>query len=180
MEGDEVAQGDSPSDNPAIEGSGRWVHKVTGTVLGGESGDLEFTVIGSVLRYSSWNLDLSASSYRLTIANQMLSLVGSLQSEPFPIEEEYRQIHVTATSSERRRRLSSSVDNDGMEAILEEDRFRDSDEEPFDTLSRIANRAAVEDTERKTREANGSKAEKKRKRKERVSTLGSTEKKSKI
>lgn len=28
------------------EGSGRWIHKVTGEKLGGEDGRLEFTVIG--------------------------------------------------------------------------------------------------------------------------------------
>ncbi|KAI0066148.1 hypothetical protein BV25DRAFT_1797566 [Artomyces pyxidatus] len=44
---------------------GRWVHKVTGDRLGGEERLLEFTVVS------------------LTVANQMLSLVGSIQPDPF-------------------------------------------------------------------------------------------------
>lgn len=47
---------------------GRWVHKTTGNVLGGESSALEFTVVG------------------MTIANQMLSLTGSIQKFPFAVE----------------------------------------------------------------------------------------------
>ncbi|KDN45192.1 hypothetical protein RSAG8_05107, partial [Rhizoctonia solani AG-8 WAC10335] len=47
------------------EESGRWINSQTGETLGGESGLVEFTVIG------------------YTIANQMLSLHGSLQRYPF-------------------------------------------------------------------------------------------------
>ncbi|KAF8706098.1 Gamma-glutamyltranspeptidase, partial [Rhizoctonia solani] len=50
------------------EESGRWVNSQTGETLGGESGLVEFTVIG------------------YTIANQMLSLHGSLQPDPFDPE----------------------------------------------------------------------------------------------
>lgn len=34
--------------DPVIEGSGRWVHKITGSALGDSSANLEFTVIGCV------------------------------------------------------------------------------------------------------------------------------------
>ncbi|KAF9566818.1 hypothetical protein CPC08DRAFT_814687 [Agrocybe pediades] len=44
---------------------GKWVHRVTGERLGDKEGLLEFTVIG------------------LTVANEMLSLLGSLQPDPF-------------------------------------------------------------------------------------------------
>ncbi|CAE6381739.1 unnamed protein product [Rhizoctonia solani] len=47
---------------------GRWINSQTGETLGGESGLVEFTVIG------------------YTIANQMLSLHGSLQPDPFAPE----------------------------------------------------------------------------------------------
>ncbi|EIN11629.1 hypothetical protein PUNSTDRAFT_23075, partial [Punctularia strigosozonata HHB-11173 SS5] len=45
--------------------AGRWIHSTTGDRLGGKDGILEFTVIG------------------LTVANQMLSLIGSIQPDPF-------------------------------------------------------------------------------------------------
>jgi len=47
---------------------GRWVHKITGDRLGGKDRSLGFTVVG------------------LTVANQMLSLVGSIQPDPFSPE----------------------------------------------------------------------------------------------
>ncbi|KAF8224964.1 hypothetical protein L208DRAFT_1308273 [Tricholoma matsutake] len=50
------------------DGRGRWVHRLTHEKLGGEGAFLEFTVIG------------------LTVANEMLSLVGSLQDDPFSAE----------------------------------------------------------------------------------------------
>ncbi|KAG1874667.1 hypothetical protein DFJ58DRAFT_758165 [Suillus subalutaceus] len=53
------------------EASGQWVHRVTGTKLGGADGHLEFTVIGK------------------TVANEMLSLQGSIQPDPF--SEEHSQ-----------------------------------------------------------------------------------------
>ncbi|KAG1816146.1 uncharacterized protein BJ212DRAFT_1356686 [Suillus subaureus] len=53
------------------EASGQWVHRVTGTKLGGTDGYLEFTVIGK------------------TVANEMLSLQGSIQPDPF--SEEHSQ-----------------------------------------------------------------------------------------
>lgn len=50
------------------EASGQWVHRLTGTKLGGTDGYLEFTVIGK------------------TVANEMLSLQGSIQPDPFSEE----------------------------------------------------------------------------------------------
>ncbi|KAF9531585.1 hypothetical protein CPB83DRAFT_867962 [Crepidotus variabilis] len=47
--------------------SGRWVHKLTGEPLGGRNSSLEFTVIG------------------FTVANEMLSLLGSIQPDPFSL-----------------------------------------------------------------------------------------------
>ncbi|KAG8682269.1 hypothetical protein FRC08_015065 [Ceratobasidium sp. 394] len=58
--GAEEGQGD--------EETGRWVHTGTGETLGGESGLVEFTIVG------------------YTVANQMLSLHGSLQPDPFAPE----------------------------------------------------------------------------------------------
>ncbi|KAM6502343.1 hypothetical protein JOM56_002320 [Amanita muscaria] len=58
---------DDDWDATKAEERGRWRHKETGDLLGGEDGYLEFTVIG------------------VTLANEMLSLHGSLQPEPFSI-----------------------------------------------------------------------------------------------
>ncbi|VDC02760.1 unnamed protein product [Peniophora sp. CBMAI 1063] len=55
----EGQEGEEPADR------GQWIHSVTAEPLGGRKGRLEFTVVG------------------LTIANNMLSLVGSLQPDPF-------------------------------------------------------------------------------------------------
>jgi len=55
-------------DVQATDQRGRWVHKVTGDPLGGKDHWLRFTVIG------------------FTVANQMLSLVGSIQPDPFSPE----------------------------------------------------------------------------------------------
>ncbi|KAJ6499382.1 hypothetical protein C8R45DRAFT_982243 [Mycena sanguinolenta] len=68
--GDEV---DLTNESEESEEEGRWVHKITGKRLGGKDGYLEFVVIG------------------LTVANEMLSLVGSIQHDPFSPE------HVAAT-----------------------------------------------------------------------------------
>ncbi|KAJ6609834.1 hypothetical protein B0H10DRAFT_2166227 [Mycena sp. CBHHK59/15] len=57
--------GDDATDEKA---GGRWVHRLTGERLGGKDGYLEFTVIG------------------LTVSNEMLSLVGSIQHDPFSPE----------------------------------------------------------------------------------------------
>ncbi|KAF8493626.1 hypothetical protein JB92DRAFT_2749925 [Gautieria morchelliformis] len=55
-------------DDHAAASAGRWVHAVTGLPLGSDSATLQFTVVG------------------LIIANQMLSLVGSIQPDPFSPE----------------------------------------------------------------------------------------------
>ncbi|KAJ7594854.1 hypothetical protein C8J56DRAFT_927787 [Mycena floridula] len=70
------------------ESSGKWVHKITGDTLGGEDGYLEFTVIG------------------LTVANEMLSVVGSLQSDPFS------PLHVAAAPMKDRPAESDSSPED--------------------------------------------------------------------
>jgi len=79
---------------------GRWIHKVTAGPLGGRKGRLVFTVVG------------------LTIANQMLSLVGSIQSDPFSTA------HVPQSTQPKR---SSPLSHDEDDEILEvqEERVED-------------------------------------------------------
>jgi len=64
-EAEGVKEEEEGREETGVERSGRWVHNVTATTLGGKEGFLEFTVIG------------------LTVANRMLSLVGSIQQDPF-------------------------------------------------------------------------------------------------
>lgn len=106
----EGTSADGPATNPeTAEGSGKWTHKVAGALLGGTDGYLEFTVIG------------------LTIANQMLSLVGSLQQDPFsPVHVPGRPI---LTPSEPKvvnnEPLDPGLDDDHIQLLLDEDSDED-------------------------------------------------------
>ncbi|KAF7793962.1 hypothetical protein EIP86_005086 [Pleurotus ostreatoroseus] len=131
-----------------MEGSGRWVHKLTGTKLGGPDGYLEFTVIG------------------LTIANQMLSLVGSIQSDPFSPTHVPDNSIVTVTSTAPRRPVQAepqdiAMDEDEGGEEGEAAAENESDEDAFEALGRMGDEA----TARKAKEE-ADKKERKRKRKE--------------
>ncbi|KAG1790534.1 uncharacterized protein HD556DRAFT_1390902 [Suillus plorans] len=69
----EKMDAEKTEDEAVPEASGQWVHRLTGTKLGGTDGYLEFTVIGK------------------TVANEMLSLQGSIQSDPFSEEHSTTQ-----------------------------------------------------------------------------------------
>ncbi|KAG8805535.1 hypothetical protein FRC17_005466 [Serendipita sp. 399] len=70
------------------ENIGRWVHKRTGVSVGGPNGEVEFTIIG------------------LNISQSMLSLIGSLQPDPFnPLHKP-----LPATSPRKHRTTSSQTD----------------------------------------------------------------------
>lgn len=96
------------------QSTGRWVHKITSDPLGGEDGQLEFTVIG------------------LTVANEMLSLVGSLQAKPFdpshvptssqPAEEDDLE-SVIQDLSQHASRDDESIEEDQDDGINVEDTF---------------------------------------------------------
>ncbi|THH33250.1 hypothetical protein EUX98_g892 [Antrodiella citrinella] len=144
-EGEQTAEGEEGEGAViTIEGSGKWVHKVTGTTLGGLSGELEFTVIG------------------LIIANQMLSLVGSIQPDPFPIEEEYQQLTAATTASEVRTSISPEDESDVEDA----DDSDDNDEEMSDALTEVARKPVTEVVERRVKNTEGAAAEKKRKQRD--------------
>ncbi|TCD61702.1 hypothetical protein EIP91_008032 [Steccherinum ochraceum] len=153
------AEGEEEGENQTVEGSGKWVHKLTGSVLGGSSGQLEFSVIG------------------LTIANQMLSLVGSLQSEPFAIEDEYLQtVSITPATHDSRTAISSRT-QDAAEDVFGEEPSESDDDELLNTSGRIVADAVVQDSERKEATA-GSKDDRKRKRKAEDASSGAKRSKS--
>ena len=80
---------DKNSDNGTSEsenGGGKWVHRLTHEKLGGEAAFLEFTVIGYFLFVYPVRFATFTKLCRLTVANEMLSLLGSLQNDPFSPE----------------------------------------------------------------------------------------------
>ncbi|KAG8777937.1 hypothetical protein FRC12_000111 [Ceratobasidium sp. 428] len=99
-------------DAQADEESGRWVHTQTGETLGGESGLVEFTIIG------------------YTVANQMLSLHGSLQPDPFapehyaakqilqPAEVEEPEPELEVTNGRAQEHSEEEMDVDEEEAAV--------------------------------------------------------------
>jgi len=145
------AEGSSGAEIVA-ESGGRWIHKVTGTKLGGDKGDLEFTVVG------------------LTVANQMLSLVGSVQPDPF--SPEHVPSHQTpVASSSRPQRAAAALatldepDDDQVDDELLEG-GSDDEEDTFAMLGRRGDEAVKRDAERRAKEEEAAKKERKRKRKE--------------
>ncbi|KAF6762959.1 hypothetical protein DFP72DRAFT_874248 [Ephemerocybe angulata] len=124
-EDDEEKEEKAEGDAEAVEedttehdsGNGRWVHRSTGERLGGPSGILEFTVIG------------------LTVANEMLSLVASLQDDPFsPIHRPYSSATSSPVAKKKTRREEPQPEEDA-----EDPEEADSeDEDGFSLLKRKA------------------------------------------
>lgn len=108
---------------------------------------------------------LRQAVYRLTIANQMLSLVGSIQVDPFAPE------HVPE-GSQSTTQPTQAFEVDGTDEIVVEEPSDSEDEDTFDALHRAAADAASRETARKEKEAQEAKEakEKKRKRKEAKAT----------
>ncbi|KAK0485708.1 hypothetical protein IW261DRAFT_1548794 [Armillaria novae-zelandiae] len=105
-----------PAERSGREEGGRWIHKLTGDLIGGKSGHLEFTVIG------------------LTVANEMLSVVGSIQPDPFS------QAHV-ATSSNNQDPEESEGEGEDI-TMVEDDNGSSADEDDtFAALGREAKNA---------------------------------------
>ncbi|KAL4243862.1 DNA-directed RNA polymerase subunit [Abortiporus biennis] len=130
-DGEDITES-AKTEEEKMEARGRWVHKVAGTKLGGEDRNIEFTVIG------------------LTVANQMLSLLGSIRTDPF--SEEYWP---KATTPEE---PQEDVTNHAQQSITQEledlemgaEDFEDSeDENGFELLRRNAQESVRRDAERK-------------------------------
>jgi len=115
---------------------GRWIHKVTGEVLGGKKGLLQFTVIGYIKICSSLNDKVTCHLQRLTIANEMLSLIGSLHSDPFSPQ------HVPHRKPESENEGDSESESGlGLEEPLDDDEEEESEE---DTLKQLGRRRDAE------------------------------------
>ncbi|KAI0699572.1 hypothetical protein BC835DRAFT_539835 [Cytidiella melzeri] len=140
-------KGTTPTSN-AVESSGRWVHKLTDEKLGGESGRLDFTVIG------------------LTIANQMLSLIGSIQHDPFSSQHVPNHSLTATVSGKRLAAQTTLVYNDVDWADKDTDNEEDVD--TFEILARSNNEKEEKNEGRnrkKVADEDADRNEKKRKRK---------------
>ncbi|KAF8919949.1 hypothetical protein CPB85DRAFT_1557272 [Mucidula mucida] len=154
----DVAQDeDSPEnvqgDQEAEHNGGRWVHKTTREPMGKDTARyLQFTVIG------------------LTVANEMLSIVGSLQPDPFS------PAHSTGSEAPQ----PEGEDNDEAEEevvqLPELDGLEDSDDEddPFAVLGKSADVelkkdkvTAVKEKKKQKRKAAGDDSQSKKKTKRR-------------
>ncbi|KAI0276574.1 hypothetical protein BGY98DRAFT_919223 [Russula aff. rugulosa BPL654] len=131
---------------------GRWVHRITGDRLGGKDRWLHFTVAN--------------------VANQMLSLVGSIQPDPFSPEHIPQAKPDRATQSPQLspRLLSEAIESEGMEEGLEETvATMEEEEETLATRGkkkREKEKEKVEKAKRKRKEDNAvAKSERKSKRK---------------
>jgi len=140
MNGDETAASDVAAES-GIDSGGRWVHKLTGARLGGQKGYLELTVVG------------------LTIANQMLSLIGSIQHDPF--SPEHVPSHApTLTSDTQPRQVVALMPPDQLELELDGD--QSDHEDTFEMLGRMGD-AAREAEERAKQDEVAKKVKRKRK-----------------
>ncbi|PBK91388.1 hypothetical protein ARMGADRAFT_199703 [Armillaria gallica] len=105
-----------PAERSGGEEGGRWIHKLTGDLIGGKSGHLEFTVIG------------------LTVANEMLSVVGSIQPDPFS------PAHV-ATSSNNQEPEESEGEDEGITVVEDDNGSSVDEDDTFAALGREAEKA---------------------------------------
>ncbi|KAI0266707.1 hypothetical protein BC834DRAFT_109916 [Gloeopeniophorella convolvens] len=161
-EEDAEAQGD----DVLPDQRGRWVHKVTGDHLGGKDRRLQFTVVGCAARLCLRTLvRITHVSLRLTVANQMLSLVGSIQPDPLSPDHVPQSKPTRAHSPQPQPPPLLAAD-----AI--EPAASDEEEEPdaFAELGRMGDEAARKAREEKEAQAKAAKKrekeERKRKRKE--------------
>ncbi|KAG6917424.1 hypothetical protein DXG01_002510 [Tephrocybe rancida] len=140
-------EGEEGTSKKAEDGGGKWVHHLTRAKLGDVDGYLTFTVIG------------------LTVANEMLSLLGSIQSDPFSPEhvpESGPAAKASPGDSELERAEVANEIELGEEA--EEDEL-DSDEDTFQTLGKTSDEAAAAEAARRDAAAAAALAEKEKKRK---------------
>jgi len=131
---------ETTGDAQESEEGGKWIHSITSEKLGGPDGFLEFTVIG------------------FTIANEMLSLRGSIQPDPFSPEHVPRPLG-KATSEPASESSTAVVRNSVMQFEEEEEGDRegeededDSEVDTFERLGRMGDEAAALEAKRRAEE----------------------------
>lgn len=99
----------------------------------------------------------------------MLSLVGSIQSDPF--SPEYQPAPPTQTTSSSREVsgvLAGPLDDSAMVELDLDEGLGTDEEDTFEMLGRLGDEAAAREAEEREKEKQVAKGEKKRKRKERT------------
>ena len=97
----------------------------------------------------------------------MLSLVGSIQSDPFSPEHQPAPAMPTASSSrEVSRVLAGPLDDTAIVDLDLDEGLGTDDEDPFGMLGRLGDEAAAREAEEREKEKQAAKGEKNRKRKE--------------
>lgn len=100
--------------------------------------------------------------FRLTIANEMLSLLGSIQYNPLsPAHVPEQNIATISTTSKRRDATPPALDVEMVEEVLDSD----DESDPFGTLGRVNDAEAAERKAKLRKEEEAQRKEKKRKRK---------------
>ncbi|KAL1707493.1 hypothetical protein EV121DRAFT_199156 [Schizophyllum commune] len=152
--GPAAADAEVDEDEKPVESDtgGRWVHHLTREPLGGDAKYLSFTVIG------------------LTIANDMLSLIGSIQPDPFDPRHDAAPSRSQEVEDEEEDlpaaplRASASDDEDADIAKVDQEEEEDA-EGLLQKLGREADKVAAKAAKKDKKKKDGeSKKEKKRKR----------------
>lgn len=99
----------------------------------------------------------------------MLSLTGSIQSDPFSPSHVPENAHNQQQEATSKSHGGASPDPFGDEVP---DAAEDSDEDTFGMLGRLGDEAAAQDAERRAKEEEDARREKKRKRKEAKAQMG--------
>ncbi|KAH9485350.1 hypothetical protein JR316_0002258 [Psilocybe cubensis] len=108
---------------------GKWVKRMTGEPLGGQDGVLQFTVIG------------------LTVANEMLSLLGSIQPDPFsPRHTNQNGNTKSQKDNEDKSELEESEAEEGSDSEPESDEEEEEVESDMDTRHSLGKRKDVDET----------------------------------
>ena len=107
----------------------------------------------------------------MTIANQMLSLVGSIQSDPFSPEHVPQATPVTAPTTSQRKssRLGrvepAALSEREVDAMVEDDGLEDSEADEDDPFALLGKRADEEERRAKEAQEEVARREKEQKRK---------------
>ncbi|KAG6868108.1 hypothetical protein C0993_007518 [Termitomyces sp. T159_Od127] len=130
----------------SVEGDecGKWVHHLTRASLGDADGYLTFTVVG------------------LTVANEMLSLLGSIQSDPFS-PEHVPESGPAAKPNPTESELERADVRDEIQS--EEEDESDGDEDTFKALGKMSEDALAQEKARRLADEEAAMAEKEKKRK---------------
>jgi DNA-directed RNA polymerase I subunit RPA43 len=126
--------------------------------LGGEAAYLEFTVIGYFLFVYHVRFPHLRGFDRLTVANEMLSLLGSLQNDPFSPE------HVAERGSPSKTVLGESdIEDIEVEREIEPSpEEEDIEIDTFERLGKMSDKAEAEGRKRKRKGEEKSKVKRKK------------------